>query len=225
MFVNDVTARHNKSILHLLEEERKYLKPLPNTKTRDFDVEFVRVASSSIITVRQVRYSVPSRLIGMQLKVHVFDDRIECFLGTAHVAALKRLRWNRGSRPRSIDYRHLIESLSRKPQAFRHYIFRDELYPTDIFRKAWEILDKKLDERSACRAYVILLKLASVNGEECISKLISKLIDEGKIPHPNEFKTLFPVKDSPRVHVEVDSREPKSYEELLTYYKENHDES
>jgi hypothetical protein len=157
MFVNDVTARHNKGILHLLEEERKYLKPLPNTKTRDFDVEFVRVTSSSIITLRQVRYSVPSRLIGMQLKVHVFDDRLECFLGTTHVAALKLLRWNRGSRPRSIDYRHVIESLSRKPQAFRHYIFRDELYPTDVFRSAWEILDKKLDERSACKAYVGLL--------------------------------------------------------------------
>lgn len=215
IFVNDIASRHNKGILYLLEEERKFLKPLPNIKTRDFDVEFVRVSSSSIITVRQVRYSVPSRLIGMQLKVHIYDDLLECFLGSTHVNTLKRLRWNKGSRPRLIDYRHLVESLSRKPQAFRRYIFRDELYPTNIFKSAWEILDKELDQRSACSNYVGLLKLSTEYGEEFISKLLNKLIDEGKIPRVTELKELLPQKPQSRVRVEVDSREPKSYEELL----------
>ena len=98
---------------------------------------------------------------------------------------------------------------------FRRYIFRDELYPTNIFKSAWEILDKELDQRSACSNYVGLLKLSTEYGEEFISKLLNKLIDEGKIPRVTELKELLPQKPQSRVRVEVDSREPKSYEELL----------
>jgi len=140
-FVDDQVARHNSRIHHLVKEEREFLKPLPKFKTQDFDVDFVRVATTSIVTIRQVRYSVPSKLIGTQLKAHVYDDRIECFLGCTMVINLKRLRWNKGARPSSINYRHLIGSLSRKPQAFRNFQYRESLFPAFAFKIAWEHLD------------------------------------------------------------------------------------
>jgi hypothetical protein len=43
-----------------------------------------------MFSVRKVSYTVPSRLIGHCLKVHLYDDRLECFLGgraRAHPAA------------------------------------------------------------------------------------------------------------------------------------------
>ena len=215
-FVDERTSRHNQGIVHLLAEERKFLKPLPKNRTHDFDVEFVRVSTSSIITIRQARYSVPSRLIGTQLKVHIFDDRIECFLASTHVVTMNRLRWRQGTRPRIIDYRHLIESLSRKPQAFRRYLFRDDLFPTHAFKTAWELLDDKLDDRTACRHYVAILKLASEHGEDVISQHLEKFLAAGTIPKPSLFEDLLPAKKPLEASIEIYSRDPQSYDQLLS---------
>jgi hypothetical protein len=35
-------------------------------------------------------YTVPSRAIGHRLRVRIFDDRLECFLGATPVATLRR---------------------------------------------------------------------------------------------------------------------------------------
>lgn len=215
-FVNERTSKHNHGILHLLTEERKFLKPLPKTQTRDFDVEIVRVSTASIVTIRQVRYSVPSKLIGRQLKAHIFDDHIECFLALTCVITLKRLRWRKGTRPRIIDYRHLIESLSRKPQAFRRYIFRDDLFPSHAFKATWEVLDRGLDDRTACRYYVAILKLAAEHGEDLVSWHLEKFLAAGSLPKPILFEALFPSKRPHEVDVKVDSRDPQSYDQLLT---------
>ena len=50
---------------------------------------------------------------------------------------------------RVVDYRHLIGALVKKPQAFRHSVFRDELFPRPAFRRAWEALDAGLEPREA----------------------------------------------------------------------------
>ena len=118
-FVSTVATKQNAKRHPAVQEEKKHLHKLPDFRNRDFDVETVRVNSSSIILVRQARYAVPSSLIGNLLKVHVYDDRLLCFLGSTLVVTFNRLRWNKGPRPRHINYRFVIPSLSRKPQAFR----------------------------------------------------------------------------------------------------------
>jgi hypothetical protein len=40
--------------------------------------------------VRAVLYTVPSRLIGCRLKVHIYDDRLVCYLGTTPVLTVGR---------------------------------------------------------------------------------------------------------------------------------------
>ena len=52
------------------------------------------------------------------------------YLGTAHLHALPRLP---GQGQHRIDYRHSIWSLVRKPGAFAHYRYRDDLFPTLTF--------------------------------------------------------------------------------------------
>lgn len=51
----------------------------------DYEELSVRVSSSSIINVRHVVYSVPSRLIGQMLKVRQWDDRLSCYVGSDEV--------------------------------------------------------------------------------------------------------------------------------------------
>lgn len=199
-----------------LTAERSLLRPLPLHKSRDFDVESILVPSTGIINVRQVHYSVNSRVIGQTLTVHLYDDRIECYLGTEHIATKQRLRW-KGGTPRiaSIDFRDIIGSLVKKPQAFRHYVYKDHLFPTDSFRRAWEMLDSQLDERAACKEYVKILKLAADEDEIEISKKLERLFLENQIPTITavEGKKVIPINEVPIVQVVLPDL--KEYDILL----------
>jgi transposase len=192
-FLQELMQRQNKRVEKTFLEERTFLKSLPERKTSDYLEVRVRVTTSSTITVKHVIYSVPSRLIGMMLKVHLFDDRLECYVGGDHTITLKRLRANsKKTWLHHIDYRHIIGALVRKPQAFRRYIYRDALYPTFAFRQAWECLDKELDARQACREYVKILNEATQpDGEKKVNSYLEDCLVNGRIPSSDEVKALF----------------------------------
>jgi hypothetical protein len=118
------------------------------------------------------------------LKVHIYDDRLVCYLGTTAVLTVARRYFKRnGARQRVVDYRHLIGALVRKPQAFRRSVFRDELFPQPVFRRAWEMLDARLEPRKACRVYVGLLHLAAMHGcEAALADHLVTVLDAGGSP-------------------------------------------
>lgn len=190
-FLRDLLQRSNKRVEKAFFEERASLKPLPERKTRDYVEERVRVTTSSTIAVKSVIYSVPSRLIGIMLKVHVYDDRLECFVGGDRAITLKRLRRNK-KKLHQIDYRHIVGTLVRKPQAFRYYIYRDALFPTFAFRQTWEILEAQLDSRQACREFVkILHEAARCDGEEKVNAYLEDCIANGCLPTSEGARALF----------------------------------
>ena len=76
--------------------DRTALLPLPQRRTTDFSEASVIVTSSSMFSFRKVFYTVPSRLISHTLKVHLYDDRLECFRGSTQVLTLPRGRVPRG---------------------------------------------------------------------------------------------------------------------------------
>jgi hypothetical protein len=53
-----------------------------------------------------------------------------------------------GKQQKRIDYRHVIWSLVKKPGAFAAYRYRDELFPTTTFRKAYDRLSSLLPRRA-----------------------------------------------------------------------------
>jgi hypothetical protein len=215
-FVSSIIKKHNLRCQEKLAEEKKHLKPLPSHKAPDYDRKVVKVPSTGIITVRQAYYAVPSRLIGCSLNVHIYDDRIECFLGATHVITFKRLRWSKdGPRPRNIDYRLIIPELVRKPQAFRHYIFRDNLFPGDEFRQIWTLLDSQLDKHAACKEMVLILKLASEGYEEEVAYELRKHLREQKIPSIEQLRELLKAEERIVPTIEVEERELSSYNQLL----------
>lgn len=190
-FIRELVTQHDRRVNKKYLEELAFLRTLPERKTTDFREERIRVTSSSTICVRTVIYSVPSRLIGMTLKVHIYDDRLECFIGSEFMINLERKRRNQ-ERIHQIDYRHVIGALVRKPQAFRHYIYREELFPTLAFRATWERLNEQLDSRAACREYVKILKEAAEGDQESIvNSFLEEQLHQHILPRAENVQKLF----------------------------------
>jgi hypothetical protein len=91
-FVDEVVGRANAARRKALEIERAHLKPLPARRTDDFEEHLVTVTRSGGFMLRHVFYTVPSRLTGHRLRVRLYDDRLECFLGGTLVLTLPRGR-------------------------------------------------------------------------------------------------------------------------------------
>ena len=77
--------------------------------------------------MKRVTYTVPSRLIGEQLRVLIYQHSIECYLGSIKVFESERKIAPRKGNARVIDYKHIISSLHKKPQAFRYSQIRDDI--------------------------------------------------------------------------------------------------
>jgi hypothetical protein len=157
------TLNNRYEVAGRLEIERLHLQPLPVQRCIDYDPLVVRVRSTSTIEVRQVTYSVPSRLIGQQLTVHLRHDRLDLFLRSQFVETIPRLHQRKGqSGPlRRIDFRHVIESLRRKPRALLRAQLQDDLLPGESWRQLWRALLAALPPDEAAKVMVDALHVAA----------------------------------------------------------------
>ena len=101
-------------------------------------------------------YTAPSRLIGHRLRVHLYDDRLECFLGSTPVMTLAArpagLASSKGGHV--VDYRHVIHALRKKPMALLNLVYRDQLFPRPAYARAFEALRAKVSDKRACKITV-----------------------------------------------------------------------
>jgi transposase InsO family protein len=117
-FVDEVIGRRNARLGPRIDLERAALQELPERRTTDYEETIVTVTSSSGFVLRKVFYSVPSRLIGHRLRVRLYDDRLEVYLGGTRQMTLARGRASaNGKHGHVVDYRHVIHALKRKPMA------------------------------------------------------------------------------------------------------------
>lgn len=182
-WIDTVVRRHNQRHQKLIEQEQRHLRPLPAFRTCDFKEVISQVTTSSTIVVQKVIYSVPSRLIGQQLRIHVYENRLSCYIGNDHVLDLPRLRTQQGKGLKRIDYRHLIGSLSRKPQAFRYSVLRQDLLPTPVYQEIWRQIDQKCTARYACKLMVGILKCAAdYDCEKELGQTVLQMLYKGQIP-------------------------------------------
>ena len=139
-----------------LEIERLHLQPLPVECFADYAPVVATVPSTNMIEVRSVTYSVPSRLIGQQLTVHLDHDRLDLFLSSQFVETLPRLHRRAGaSGPlRRIDFCHLIDSLRRKPRALLRAQLQADILPSESWRQLWRQLLAALPPDEAAKVMV-----------------------------------------------------------------------
>jgi transposase InsO family protein len=188
-FVDEIVGRGNARNAKRIDQERLALKDLPIRRTADYEEVNVDVTSSSAFTLRKVFYSVPSQLIGHRLRVRLYDDRLECFLGSTSMVTLRRGRAQaNGKHGHVIDYRHVIHSLRRKPMALLNLVYRDQLFPRRAYALTFDALLAGLGERPACRVMVGLLALAHERVCEAeLALALQTALDERVLP---DLKTL-----------------------------------
>lgn len=183
-FVDEIIGRRNASRGKGIEAERSHLRSLPERRTTDFEEVIVTVSSTGGFTLRKVFYTVPSRLIGHRLRVRLFDDRLEVFMGGTHLLSLPRGRAQaNGKHDQVVNYHHVIHSLRKKPMALLHLVYRDKLFPRPEYRRAFETLCAAMPERPACKITVELLALA--HERNCEAELASELgqvLQTGALP-------------------------------------------
>jgi len=136
-----------------------------------------RVNRAGIVRVHSNGYSVPSGLRGKQVTVRVYEWQIEVWYANQCVETLPRLT---GANRYRINYRHVIDTLLRKPGGFRNYRYREELFPSAVFRQAWEALNQHLSPRRADIAYLRILKLAARGLESDVAATLGALLSSKK---------------------------------------------
>jgi len=190
-----VLVQANKLRQKKLREELAAMKTLSVKRLPEFNIERPTVTSWSTIRVLRNTYSVPSRLIGEEVEVQVYDDRLEIYFAGKRQEVIERLRGDGGHR---IDYRHVIWSLVRKPGGFARYRYRSDLFPSLTFRRAYDALREALVERQADIDYVRILHLAASTMECDVEAALTLLLDASDLPRADTVKALVRP-DSPSV--------------------------
>jgi len=137
---------------------------------------------------------------------------VRMFLGPTLVLEMARQEPGR----KRINYRHVIGWLVRKPGAFAHYQYREELFPSLTFRRAYDVLLKERPER-ADKEYLAILNHAAMNSEQDVETALELLLEQAQQPLFASVSELVK-KSQPAVpDIRIDVPDLCSYDQLLTH--------
>jgi transposase InsO family protein len=185
--VDEVVRKANKGRGQRVVEDIEAMRELNVAKLPEYVEEVAQVSEWSTIRVKHCAYSVPSRLIGEVLRVRVYESRIEAFYGEALQLSCERLL---GRNQKRIDYRHVIWSLIRKPGAFARYVYREEMFPSPIFRQAYDAIQTPHRGTKGDVEYLRILHLAASTMEADVESALMRLIDTGMAITSDAVKVL-----------------------------------
>lgn len=215
-FLKALTEQLNRGRRERFAEELKVLHGLPPSRLEAVKRLVARVDCGSLIHVDRNAYSVNSRLIGQQVEVRQYVQHLEVWYGQKKVEELPRLR---GRNQHQVNYRHVIDWLVRKPGAFADYRYRADLFPSSLFRVAYDRL-KSQSAGAAGRAdkqYLKILELAARQSESLVELAIGRLAD---LDQPMSFEAVETwvqsgQKLSAPTAVRVDEVDLSAYDQLL----------
>ena len=186
-WIEGVVEKGNAPRADRLAEEMRVMAPLNATRLVEYRKLDVRVTDWSTIRVLFNTYSVPSRLKGERVEVRVYERYLEVRYGGERQMATERLRGRNGHR---INYRHLIWSLVRKPGAFARYRYRDELFPSLPFRRAYDAIAEQQPNVRGDLEYLRILHLAAATLEADVEGALERLLAAGSIPPADAVREM-----------------------------------
>lgn len=186
-FVDDVVRKGNRARGRRVAEDLAAMRELDVDKLPEFVEEDVLVSEWSTVRVKHCSYSVPSRLIGEWVKVRIYEDRIVVRYAGKTELDCERLR---GRHQRRIDYRHVIWSLVQKPGGFARYVYREEMFPSVVFRRAYDAIQTPHHGVKGDLEYLRILHHAATSMEADVEAALSLLLTDGKPVTVSAVKVL-----------------------------------
>ena len=186
-FIDDVVRKVNRSRGRRVAEDMAAMRELNVARLPEFVEEDFRVSDWSTVRVKHCAYSVPSRLIGEWVRVRIFEDRIVVRYADKDELDCERLR---GRNLHRIDYRHIIWSLIRKPGGFARYVYREEMFPSVVFRRAYDAIQSPHRGLKGDLEYLRILHLAACTLEADVDAALALLLADGHAITADAVKTL-----------------------------------
>ena len=208
------------------EAEKATLQPLPKRRVADYEVLSAKVSCYSTIDIRCILYSVPSRLIGQPVEIHLYHDRLVGYFARQQVFEIARMRVpGKGQRRgRCIDYRHVIEGLRKKPRAFLYCNWQSDLLPTLEFRQIWEQLKAQFERDQAAVLIVEALYLAATyDQEKAVAIFMSEALAQNRLTLARLQQQFTPDLSMVLPLVEPRQHSLDSYDQLLSFNRDNDD--
>jgi len=176
-FIEQLVDSRNAARSTLFHEERAALSPLPPQRLSPLTIIPVTVSGDCILRIKRNAYSVSSKYIGLRMDVQIHQDHLELWYRGECLERMPRLF---GHGKEAVDFRHVIDSLVRKPGAFLNYKYVNHMYPTTRFRMAYDHLVKNLGETSAVKQYLKILHAAKYEGLDLVDNVLRWFLTEGK---------------------------------------------
>jgi hypothetical protein len=223
-FIDIIIDKANKRRSTRFKEELPLMNNIPLAPLPDYQELYITIRNRSIAYIKGITYSVPSRLIGSKLKAKIYESKIELCSGSNLVHLIQRVRGNRNV---VIDYRHVINSLLRKPAAFSSYKYKEELYPTENFKRAYERLIERYgyENRTVNIEYLRILKLAADNIEEDVDVALELILSSKDIKLTiDTVSDLILEKTKNRIDPMALKPSLSSYDDLFLSKEENQNE-
>lgn len=189
VFLEYVLNRANDRRRKRLAEELAVMRILEVPLLPGYVEEDVTVSRWSTIQTDRRAYSVPSRLIGETVRVRRHEEQVEVYLSGIKQLVMPRLT---GDKKHAINYRDIIEWLVRKPGAFAQYRFRADLFPSLVFRRAFDRLCKDCAPRTADMEYLRILRQAAQTMESDVERVLVDLEDRNICPRWAAVQEFWP---------------------------------
>jgi hypothetical protein len=184
-FIQAVVEKLNAKCSGKFALEQGHLQPLPKYRFADYELLSVRVSCRATVDLKSVLYTVPERLVGRQLTVHLYHNRWVGYLGQQAVVELPRLHTataHTGRRVRAINYRHLVEGLRKKPRALLYCTWQQEILPTNQYRTIWQQLLERFERDTAARLMVEALYIAATQDKEAsVAEYLQRQLQRGSL--------------------------------------------
>jgi len=212
-FLFDVMSRRNRSRQDRLAEELAVMKPFSTPPLSASKKVRVRVTRNSLIRVDNNVYSVKTSLMRHWVTVRIHEWHLDVYYQTCFVESLPRLV---GEKKHYINYRHVIDSLLRKPGGFRDYRYRADLFPSLVFRRAWERLNEWQSPRKADMTYLRILRLAAREMESEVATALEILLETPDRWNETDVEHLLQPELIPVPQLACGSVELQQYDQLLS---------
>jgi transposase len=156
--------------------ERSHMLPLGEHAFRASAPYSVGVSRRSLVTIEGASYSVPCEWSGLDVMAYVGAEDVE-IVGPAGTHVMHpRKRFGE----RSIDYRHYVRELARKPQAVRQVAAELVHDLGEPFAAVWRSLVDAHGPRQASRIFAKVLTHVESRGLEAVATTLRAALSRGE---------------------------------------------